>query len=73
MVNGKYKVIEEELPQPKKFEKLEHKPSESFAEIVEVPTQMGRAIKLGNGEIVGDMELIVRIYNKVLAIEKAVV
>jgi hypothetical protein len=65
MANEKYKVIEEE--QPKK-----DKPSTS-AEIIEVPTQMGRAIRLENGEIVTDIDMLVRLYNKVLAIEKAVV
>jgi len=43
------------------------------AEIVQVPTQMGLAVKLENEQVVNEMELLVKIYNKLLLIEKAVV
>ena len=42
------------------------------AKIVEVPTQMGLAIQLEDGTVVDTNEALVRIYNKVLRIEKAV-
>ena len=43
------------------------------AEVVQVPTQMGLAVKLENDEVVQELELLVKIYNKLLQIEKAVV
>jgi len=42
------------------------------AEIVQVPTQMGLAFKLEDESIVSSDEILVRIYNKLLQIEKAV-
>lgn len=42
------------------------------AEIVEVPTQMGLAVKLENDEVVSQLELMVRCYNLLLKLEKAV-
>lgn len=44
----------------------------SKAEIVEVTTQTAPAIKLETGEIVSEIEFLVRLYNKLLVIEKAV-
>jgi hypothetical protein len=42
------------------------------AEIVEVPTQMGLAIRLPDGRNVSEAEVLVEIYNQILEIKKAV-
>lgn len=54
-------------------EKKEEKISESKAELIEVTTQTAPAIRLETGEVTNELELLVRIYNKLLLIEKAVV
>ena len=42
------------------------------AKLVEVPTQFGEAIQLEDGSLVTSNEFLVRIYNKLIKIEKAV-
>ena len=55
-----------------KKEQKSEKPEQSKAEVVEVTTQTAPAIKLETGEIINEMEFLVRLYNKLLVIEKAV-
>ena len=43
------------------------------AEIIDVPTATAEAIKIEDGTIISPTELLVRIYNKLSKIEKAVV
>jgi len=50
----------------------EIKETKSEAEIIEVPTSMGTAVRLENGDIVSQIELEVKIYNMLLTIKKAV-
>ena len=52
---------------------MAEKKEQKQAEIIQVPTQMGLAVKLEDEQVVNEMELLVRIYNKMLQIEKAVV
>ena len=46
---------------------------EPEAEVCEVPTSMTLAFKTESGEIVSQAEFLMKLYNKLLLIEKAVV
>ena len=50
----------------------EKKEEKNEAQLVEVPTQTSIAFKLEDGKVVPDAEMLCRIYNKLLKIEKAV-
>ncbi len=51
----------------------EAKPEVKEAVLTEVPVQMGVAVKLETGEIVDNNELLIRLYNDIQKIKKAVV
>ncbi len=54
-----------------KLEKSEKKATKE-AKLVEVPTQFGLSVELEDGTKVDDLQLLVKIYNKLLKIEKSV-
>ena len=53
-------------------EEIEEKPKQKQAKITEVVIQKGEAFELETGEVVDGNELLLRIYNKLLKIERSV-
>ena len=56
----------------KQFEDSEDKPAKQEAKIKEMPSQFVDMVELEDGTIVSSLELLVRVYNKLLKIEKAI-
>jgi hypothetical protein len=53
-------------------EEVQEKPKLKQAKITEIVVQKGEAFELENGELVDVNELLLRIYNKLLKIERSV-
>ena len=47
-------------------------PKQKLAKITEIVVQKGEAFELETGELVDERELLLRIYNKILKIERSV-
>lgn len=64
------KKIEQESEQEET--PVEEKPKLKTARITEIVVQKGEAFELDTGEVVDANELLLRIYNKILKIERSV-